>query len=54
MRALLSLVLALAPALYAAWGGRRLARRLDDPALPERYLGHRLRVARVRARNASE
>jgi Zn-dependent protease with chaperone function len=49
MRALLALLLALAPALYAWWGGRRLARRLHDPALPERYLGHRLRAVQVAA-----
>jgi Zn-dependent protease with chaperone function len=49
MRALFTLLLAFAPALYAWWGGRRLAARLHDPALPERYLGYRLRVVQVAA-----
>lgn len=47
MRAALALVLALLPGLYAWWGGRRLVRLSADPALPERYLGHRLRVAQA-------
>jgi Zn-dependent protease with chaperone function len=47
VRAALALLLALLPGLYAWWGGRRLARLSSDPALPERYLGHRLRVAQA-------
>jgi Zn-dependent protease with chaperone function len=49
VKALLALLLAAAPALYAWWGGRRLARLAEDPALPERYLGQRLRVAQTAA-----
>ena len=47
MRAALALVLAVLPGLYAWWGGRRLVRLSADPALPERYLGQRLRVAQA-------
>jgi Zn-dependent protease with chaperone function len=49
VNAALALLLAGAPALYAWWGGRRLVRMAADPALPERYLGHRLRVAQTAA-----
>lgn len=49
MNGALALLLIAAPALYAWWGGRRLAGRSNDPALPERYLGHRLRVAQIAA-----
>jgi Zn-dependent protease with chaperone function len=47
LRAGLALLLAVLPGLHAWWGGRRLVRMSADPALPERYLGHRLRVAQA-------
>jgi Zn-dependent protease with chaperone function len=49
MRAALALGLAVLPGLYAWLWGRRLARLSADPALPERYLGHRIRVAQIAA-----
>jgi heat shock protein HtpX len=49
MNAALALGLAILPGLYAWFWGRRLARLSADPALPERYLGHRIRVAQIAA-----
>jgi Zn-dependent protease with chaperone function len=40
--ALIALI-ALLPAVICWWSGRRLARHLDDPLLPERLLAHRRR-----------
>ena len=53
MNGALALLLIASPAAYAGWGGWRLSRRADDPALPERYLGHRLRVAQIAAVSAA-
>lgn len=44
---LLALALALAPAALCWWSGRQLARRLDDPALPELLLAQNQRLLKV-------
>lgn len=41
----LSFGLALFPAAYGTWTGRRLVRRLDDPAFPELQSAHYQRFA---------
>lgn len=44
-----ALIIALLPAAAAWWWGRSLARRVDDPALPERVLATRSRTTLVLA-----
>ena len=39
----LATLLALVPSLLSWWSGTRLARRLDDPVLPERFMAHHRR-----------
>ena len=36
-------LLALVPCLLSWWSGTELARRLDDPVLPERFMAHQRR-----------
>src|SRR5919197_1026083 len=49
MKAILALLLAVAPGSYAWWAGRRLVRLKSDPTLPERFLGRRSRVLQAAA-----
>ncbi len=49
VRESLSLLAALTPGVFAAWDGRRLIRRLDDPAFPELKLARTGRLVAVAA-----
>jgi hypothetical protein len=45
MREAVSVALVLFPALYGWWVGRRLVRRIEDPAFPELHAAHQRWVA---------